>query len=170
MDSRARSLSGRSSTRRMSALGSSVAAGGSTTGSAAITRASSIEDTSRYLAVDALAEVLVRGLVRREPDRLLRPQGQEAEADQALIEQPVHAVLEIPVEVDEDVAAQHDVELVEGSVGHQVVLREVDVAPQRPVEHRAVVHGGVEAGEGPAAAAAQVVRRVLGHRAQRHLA
>src|SRR5687768_12311279 len=106
-------------------------AGAASIGSAAIRTASSIEDTSRDLAVDALAEVFVRGLVRRELDGFLRAQGQEPEADQALVEEAVHAGLEVAVEVDEDVAAEHQVELVEGAVAHQVVLGKGDVAAQR---------------------------------------
>ena len=65
---------------------------------------------------------------------------------------------------------KHDVELVEGAVAHQVVLGKDDVAPERRVEDRAVVHRGVEAGKGAPAAAADVVGGVLAHPAQRHLA
>src|SRR3954453_14728540 len=84
-------------------------------------------------------ELLVAILEGTEVDRLLVPETEHAEMDEALVEEPVHAVLERAVEVDHHVAAHDHVELVEGAVGDEVVLREDDVVDERTLELRAVV-------------------------------
>src|SRR5206468_12972298 len=77
-------------------------------------------------SVELLAgiELLVPALVRAEADRLLVAESEEAEGRQALVEQSMHAVLQRSVEVDHHVAADDHVELVERSIGDEVVLRE----------------------------------------------
>src|SRR3954453_11846852 len=70
-----------------------------------------------------------RLVVRRDVgvgDRLLAAQPEEAEGDQAVEEQVVHAPLEVATEIDHDVAAQDEVEFVEGAVRREVVLGEDD--------------------------------------------
>ena len=59
-----------------------------------------------------------------ELDRLLVAQREDPERLEAVVEELVHAVLERLAEVDHDVAAHDDVELVEGRVRDQVVLGE----------------------------------------------
>src|SRR5262245_37837359 len=104
--SRASSLSGRSSTRRMLTRSSSRTGGEAVSGpESAVTEASGGRAISRHLAVEALRELLVVRFVRGEARGLLHAQAQEAEADEALVEQAVHAVLQAAVEIDEHVAA-----------------------------------------------------------------
>src|SRR5450432_3961060 len=127
MASNAISLSGRSSTRRMLTRSSPVADAPPESTAA---RGSAAAFISRHLAVDPLRQLLVVRLVGSEARRLLHPQPEEAEPDEALVEEPVHAVLQRAVEVDEHVPADYQVEIVERSVGGQIVLREDDVPPQ----------------------------------------
>ena len=58
----------------------------------------------------------------------LRPSARTPNVIEALVEEPVHAVLQRAVEVDHHVAAEDHVELVERAVRDEVVLREDDVA------------------------------------------
>ena len=76
-------------------------------------------------------------------------------------------VLEGVVEVDHDVPAHDEVELVERAVGRQVVLREYDVLLQRAVEPGALVGGDVVLGELLRAARGEVVLGVLLHLLER---
>jgi len=115
----------------------------------------------------ARVELLVALLVRAEADRFLVAEAEHAERREALVEELVHAVLECAVEVDHDVAAHDDVELVEGPVGHEVVLREHHVLGQRALELRAVVLGEVVLGERLCPARLDVVLRVLAHLVER---
>src|SRR5438045_7635465 len=123
MASRAMSLSGRSSTSRMWTR-SSAGDGEGATSVRAATGACGGRLISGHLAVEPLRKLLVVRLVRREADGLLGPQAEEPELHEAPVEQPVDALLEAPVEVDEDVPADDQVELVEGAVSGQVVLGE----------------------------------------------
>src|ERR1044071_5267784 len=155
--SRASSLSGRSSTRRMLTRSSPSTGAAVVSGpSSAVTEASGGGATSRHLAVEALRELLVMRFVRGEARGLLHAQAQEAEADEALVEQAVHPLLQVAVEVDEDVAADDEMELVERPVRGQVVLGERDVAAQIRVEHRVAVARLVPAREPVPAARLQV--------------
>src|SRR6185295_1556939 len=168
--SRASSLSGRSSTRRMLTRSSpSMVVGVASGPGSAVTEASGGRAISRHLAVEALRELLVVRFVRGEAHGLLHAQPQEAEADEALVEQTVHTLLEVAVEVDEDVAAHDEMELVERPVRGQVVVRERDVAAQLRVQHRVSVARLVPAGEPVAAARLQVVARVVAHGGERKL-
>ena len=87
----------------------------------------------RDLPVEPLArvELLVAVGVAREPERLLAAEREDAEHHEALVEQLVHAVLQRAVEVDQHVAADDHVELVERAVRDEVVLREDDVVDER---------------------------------------
>ena len=87
--------------------------------------------TSRDLPVEPLVrvELLVAVLVRREARSTpCCPSARMPNVLEAVVEQLVHAVLQRAVEVDQHVAAEDDVELVERAVGDEVVLREDDVA------------------------------------------
>ena len=99
---------------------------------------------------------LVAALERRELYGFLAAQAEEPETPQALVEQAMHALLQRPAEIDDDVAAQDRVELVEGAVGDQVVLGEDHVAAEARVEHRGPVPHRVILRERPAAARGQV--------------
>src|SRR5213592_320055 len=137
MASRASSLSGRSSTRRM--LTRSSARSGAPRVSpmgSAVTCTSGGPLISRHLAVEALGELLVMSFVRSEPRRFLQAQPQEAETDQAVVEEAMDPILQDAVEIDEHVPADDEVEVVERPVGGEVVLREHDVAAQLRVQHR----------------------------------
>src|SRR5215208_3415544 len=120
---------------------------------------------SPHLAVDLVrhAERLEAVLVLGELERLLAPQPEDPERRQALVEQPVHPLLERAVEVDQDVAAEDDVALGERAVRHQVVLREDDVLEQRRPEEGAVVLRDVVLRERALPAGADVVLGVLLH-------
>src|SRR5687767_11873770 len=85
-----------------------------------------------HLPVDLLAraQLLVTMLEQREPERFLRAEAEQAEGGETVVEQAVHFPLQRLVEIDENVAAQDDVELGERSVGHEVVLRENHVREQ----------------------------------------
>src|SRR5512146_314157 len=76
-------------------------------------------------------ELFVAILVLREAQRLLAPERQDAEHDEAVVEQRVDAVLQLAVEIDEHVPAEHDMELAERAVGDEVVLREYRVSRER---------------------------------------
>ena len=83
----------------------------------------------------------------REAQRLLRADAEEAAPAQRVAEQPDRAILQLPVEVDQHVAARHQLDLGEHAVGRQAVVGEDDVPLQALVEH------------GPAVARRVVVRQ-----------
>src|SRR5881392_2515613 len=58
-----------------------------------------------------LVEDLVTGLVGGKPEGLLAAQAQEPGRDQAVVQQAVDAGRQVVVEIDQDVAAQDDLEL-----------------------------------------------------------
>src|SRR5260221_3548827 len=148
MASRASSLTGRVWARRM-LTGSSTRSGVprvSPRGSA-VTCTSGGPLISGHLAVEALAELLVMRFVWSEPRRLLQAQPQEAEADEAVVEEAMDPVLEGAVEIDEHVPADTEAAVVEPAVGGEVVLREHDVAAQLRVQHHPAVPGLVPAGQ-----------------------
>src|SRR6202008_2432844 len=100
----------------------STGAGAVSGSESAVTEASGGPAMSRHLAVEALGELLVMRFVGGEARGLLAAQAQEAEADEALVEEAMHPLLQVAVEVDEDVPADDEMELVEGPVRGQVVL------------------------------------------------
>src|ERR1044071_2675916 len=105
--------------------------------------------TSSSESVDPLVRV-DRGVAvgqRSEEGRFLAPEREDAEGFEALREEAVDAVLERLVEVDEDVAADDDVELVERAVHRDVVLRPDDVLGELAAESGTVVRGDVVLGE-----------------------
>src|SRR5262249_55518169 len=118
--------------------------------------------------VDLLApvEFLIAGLMGRVLERLPVPQGEEAGGRQAFVQQAVNTPREGLVEINQDVPAEDDVELVERAVGDQVVLGEDDVLRKGALENDVVVLGGVILGEGTRAARLEVVAGVLLHRRQ----
>src|SRR5688500_8096509 len=122
-----------------------------------------------HLAVDLVLrrERLVASVELREPEGLLRAKRENTEHDEAVVEQLVHPRLQRPVEVDEHVAADDDVELGERPIGDQVVLREDDVPLQRRREERPVVLRHIVLRERSLAACPDVVLRVLLHPVQR---
>src|SRR3954447_8610952 len=125
--------------------------------------------TSRDLPVDpfGLVERLVLLRERREGDGLLVAENEDPERFEALVEKPVHAILQHLVEVDHHVAAEDHVELVETTVHREVVLREDDVFRQLAHEAHVVVRGEVVLGEVSLAPRTQVVLRVLLHALER---
>src|SRR5512143_816379 len=90
------------------------------------------------LAIDFLVAVLMGG----ESKRLALPQPEYAEQSQAPVKQAVHYPLQGRVEIDQHVPAENHVELVEGTVGSQVVLRENDAALQGRMEQDLCVRRG----------------------------
>ena len=105
--------------------------------------------------------------MRGEADRFLLAEREDAEHGQALVEQPVHVLLQRLGEVDHHVAAGDHVKLVERGVGGEVVLREDDLVHERPGEARSVVARDVVLGERARPAGADVVLRVLLHLVER---
>src|SRR5437763_14583746 len=89
--------------------------------------------TSRDFAVDPLVEVdlLVAAGVPREVDRLFVAEGEDPECVETFVEQRMYVILQRLVEVDHHIAADDHVELVEGPVHREVVLREDHVLSQR---------------------------------------
>src|SRR5947209_20220638 len=139
-----------------------IAIGGSkSSGSAASTRSSATRPpqeapmtTSSYrisvhLAVELLlrVELRVAVLLAAEADRLLAAEREDAERLEALVEERLDAVLERLAEIDHHVAADDQVELVEGAVRDEVVLGEHDVVDQRAVEAGGVAVSAVVARE-----------------------
>src|SRR5678816_2624866 len=94
--------------------------------------------------------------VRRVQERLLAPQAEDAEAPEAREDEAMHAILQLAREIDHHVAAEDEVELVEGAVGDEVVLREQDLLLERLAEDGVVVVGGVVVAERRLPAGAQV--------------
>src|SRR5207248_5234186 len=90
-----------------------------------------------------------------------------AKAGETVVEEAVDPGLERPVEVDEDVAAEDDLKLVEAAVLGEVVLGPDDVLAKVGVEERAVVGSHVVLGERAAAPGPDVVVGVLLHPVER---
>jgi hypothetical protein len=95
------------------------------------------------------------------------PQREDPEPLEALVEQAVDAVLQGAVEVDHHVAAENEVERVEGAVLHEVVRRPHDVLGERAIEQRSLVLREVVVGERRRPAGADVVLRVFLHLLER---
>ncbi len=85
--------------------------------------------------------------VRREAQRFLRADAEEALAAQRVAKQAERPVLQLAVEVDQHVPARHQLHLGEDAVGRQAVIGEHDVGAQRLVEHRAAVVRRVVVGQ-----------------------
>src|SRR5438270_7730478 len=98
-----------------------------------------------HLPIHLLASVqlLIARLVLREAQRLLGPKRENAEHRQALVEQRVHVILQLAIEIDQDIPTENDIELRERPVGHEIVLREHDISRKRWTEQRAVILRGV---------------------------
>ena len=62
-----------------------------------------------------------------ERNRLFVTESEEAEHGQTFIEKLVHLLLQLLVEVNKHVAAQNDLKLIEGTIGHQIMLGEDDI-------------------------------------------
>src|SRR5690349_19549812 len=87
--------------------------------------------------------------------------------NEAVVKQLLYAMLERPIEVDQHVPAEDDVEFTERLVGDQVVLREDDILGERRIEERPVVFRRVVLRERPGAARLDVILRVLLHAIER---
>src|SRR5688500_11396565 len=89
-----------------------------------------ISYTLPHLPIDPIGrgKLFVARLELRHSEGLLRPERENPEMDERVVEEPMDSRLQRAVEVDEHVATQDDVELGEGPIGDEVVLREHDVA------------------------------------------
>src|SRR5260221_2383658 len=85
-----------------------------------------------------VVEDLVAVLVPAAPQRLVGADPQDAEAAQALVQELVNAAPQVHAEMNHDVPADDDVELVERPIGREVVLPEHDVLSQRGGERHGV--------------------------------
>src|SRR5438128_1867413 len=110
-----------------------------------------------FVAVKLLIAVLAEG----ELDRLLVAQTQEAGQGKALVQQFVDLSGQQIIEINQDVSAKDNLELIEGAVGYQVVLREHDVVNQSAVEDNVAVIGPVILGKTTRAAGLEVIGRVF---------
>src|ERR1700730_17355629 len=110
-----------------------------------------------FVAVILLIAVLAGG----ELDGLLVAQAQEAGQGKALVQQFMDLSGQQIIEINQDVSAQDDLELVEGAVGYQVVLREHNVVNQSAVKDDVAVIGPVVFGKTTRAAGLEVIGRVL---------
>jgi len=70
---------------------------------------------------------LVAVAVRSEVDGLLVSQAEKPGRAEAFIEEVMNACGERVIKVDQNVPAEHEMELIERAIGDQVVLRENDV-------------------------------------------
>src|SRR6266576_5694386 len=106
------------------------------------------------LAVQAhsVPHLLVVVAIWTAEQRLALADGKKAAADQAVIKQSVSALLKRRSEIDEYVRADDEMEVVEGSVGDQVVPGPGDAALQIAVEPRGPSADRVVIGEGAATA------------------
>src|ERR1019366_4340714 len=87
---------------------------------------------SPYPPIQPLLDIdllVVVGYVR-VADRLLLAEAEDSEHLEAVEKGLLHAVLQLIVEVDEDVAAEDHVEVIERCIGDEVVLREDHVLAQ----------------------------------------
>src|SRR3982074_1594963 len=82
-----------------------------------------ISYTSRDFAVEPLVgvDLFVAVCEPREAEGLLVPKRQDPERGEALVEEPVHVILERLVEIDHHVSAHDGVEFVEAAVHREVV-------------------------------------------------
>ena len=101
---------------------------------------------------DFISDLLVPAAVRAEDQRLAVAQRQVARPDQAAVKQPVGALLQGRLEIDQDVGAQDQVELVERAICDEVVSGPGDVALEVSAEPCAVAGDSVEIGDLPPAA------------------
>src|SRR5213592_1915669 len=106
----------------------------------------------------------------REAKGLLPSEGENTEASEARVKQPMNPFLERLVEIDHHVPAQYDVEVVEGAVRHQIVRGEHDVLAEQRTKQRVVAACRVVLGEGLLAAGSLIVRSVFLHRGEREQA
>jgi hypothetical protein len=79
---------------------------------------------------DAIANRLISAARGGEDQGLALPEGKKARPDKAFIEHSMGALLEGRPEVDKDVPANDQMEIVERCVGNQVVLDPRHVAQQ----------------------------------------
>jgi hypothetical protein len=121
-----------------------------------------------YPSVYSLAgiERFVTSLLGDKLDGLSISQAQKPGKSQALVQQAVNSGRQRVVEIDHDVSAENHVEVVKGSVGHQVVLGEDDVLAEGVLENDVVVSGGVILRERTGAAGLKVIAGVLSQERQ----
>src|SRR3569623_6549 len=112
-------------------------------------------------AIDAQAGVYrgELGGTGGELQALAQPEAEEASAHEAVAEKRQHPVLQRVGEVDQHVAAEHQLRLAEHLVGDQVVVGEADVASQAWVELDEHVARAVVVGQRMATAGLEVVAR-----------
>src|SRR5947208_937819 len=84
--------------------------------------------------VNPVPHLFVVVAIRTVEERLTLADGQITAANQAVVEQPVGALLEVWAEVDEHVRADDEVEVVERSVGDQAVASPRDAVLQPQIE------------------------------------
>src|SRR5947208_3283494 len=85
--------------------------------------------------------------IRTVEERLTLADGQITAANQAVVEQPVGALLEVWAEVDEHVRADDEVKVVERSVGDQAVASPRDAVLQPQIEAGGAASDGVVVGQ-----------------------
>src|SRR6476659_2490267 len=124
---------------------------------------------SHHLPVDLFRSVdlFVAFLIRGKSERFLAAECEDAERGQAVVEKCEHSRLESFVEVNENVAAENDVELAERSIRDEIVLRENDVLRETRRKQRAVVFRYVVIRERALTTGGDVVLRVLLHSIER---
>src|SRR5215470_3158632 len=77
------------------------------------------------------SQFFVVALTRSQLERFLAPEAKNSEHAEAPIEQLVDPVLQSLVDIDQHVAAQNHIELVERAVADKIMLRKQDVLPER---------------------------------------
>src|SRR5881394_3348199 len=87
-------------------------------------------------------QLLVARLILREAERFLGAECEHTEHRQTLVEQRMHPILQLTIEINQNVAAEDDIEFRKRPVCHQIVLREHDVSRERWTKERTVVFRG----------------------------
>src|SRR5438309_1961317 len=87
----------------------------------------------------AAVELFITVRMRRELDRLSIAQPQKTGHGEAIVEQAVDASGQRIIEIDHDIPAQDDMELIERAIGHQVVLSKDDILIKRALKDDMVI-------------------------------
>src|SRR5206468_4879742 len=106
-------------------------------------------------------EALILFFMRGEPKVFAPSKTQDTKSRETFIKQTMNTVLQSPIEVDDDIAANDEIEFVEASISGQIMLGEYDVCLQRTVQNGMVIAGGVVIGEAFLAAGFRIVITIL---------
>src|SRR5580692_10335963 len=93
--------------------------------------------------------------------RFLGTQGQVPEILQAIVEELEDFRLQLPLEIDQGIAAKDQLKFIEGKIGHEIVGRENHLRRQRRVEFGQLIVGGIIGRKIAEPAGLDIVLRIL---------